>query len=1151
MRDLVMVLLFFLTGLGHAQISYQENRDFIIRSFELPDGPSGNSINSIVQGPNGFLWFGGHAGLYRYDGYQFKSYQSNPEDPDLMAFAYIEYLYWSSDGYLWIGTYGGGLYRFDPADESFVRFVHDPDKDTSLSHDWVTTILEENDSILWVGTIDGLNRLDRKMGKFERFRNDPQDPTSLNHNDVRKLYIDRQGTLWVGTGFIFNRNSGGGLNRFNPDTRSFTHYLHHPGDPTSLMGSIVKAIYEDSQGTFWVGSSGGLQKMNRKSGTFQRMIDDPNLFGDIHAPGIRDENELTVVYDLLEDHEKNLWVFSLHNTPGGSLGSIGIVDLANGRMDLLEERKPIVPWQALQSKDGSIWLAGAGVGGRVHQIVPGNSQIQYLPFRNSEDITLQGLVSTNDSTIWGKATSEDGTVQLVGVKNDSFKEWGIRALPEIKSNQSAEISFSSAGGRGLVMDDSGALWGCTGSWNGGLFSIHPETPNAEQYLHDPDNPDSPASNKIHCIIKGQNGNIWMAGTSFFSELDPETGKYRHFWHDPENPASVSAGSYGTIFEDRDGYIWGAGNSNNAGGTFLERLNPETGEVIEFELPPEFSGRPIIAISQNLKGDIYYLLYGVGLRRMFSESLKLLSRDQRYSGETVSENSFLDADNMVVDNNGIFWLTSEQGKIFRFDSETQSTIEFSDQSGLEFEIRSAFKLDDGSIYFQYQDGGLVKIQPSDSEPGELSHNTEVRFTEFRLNGQEVSGVETEFSKSPIWKENQINLPYDKSNFSFRFSAFDFKDPDKSQYEVRLLPLESTWRPIEGDPTVNYFQLPPGDYTLEVRGADSNGVWAEETAKMDIAIAPPWWRSWWAYVLYALLAGFLGYRFHLSQKARTIRQEREKAKDRELGQAREIEKAYKKLQNTQEQLIQSEKMASLGELTAGIAHEIQNPLNFVNNFSEVSRELLEEMVDELGKGDIEEVDAIAKDVIQNLDKIVHHGKRADSIVKGMLQHSRSGDGKKEPTDLNALADEYFRLAYHGLRAKDKSFNASMETDFDPSLPKVDVIPQDIGRVLLNLITNAFHAVSERKEKEPGYEPIVWVNTRKTADGVEISVRDNGGGIPEAIRDKIFQPFFTTKPTGEGTGLGLSMSYDIVTKGHGGKLQVSSKEGQGTTFSMTLPA
>jgi signal transduction histidine kinase len=268
----------------------------------------------------------------------------------------------------------------------------------------------------------------------------------------------------------------------------------------------------------------------------------------------------------------------------------------------------------------------------------------------------------------------------------------------------------------------------------------------------------------------------------------------------------------------------------------------------------------------------------------------------------------------------------------------------------------------------------------------------------------------------------------------------------------------------------------------------------------------------------------------------------------------EDALAELQVTQKQLIQSEKMASLGELTAGIAHEIQNPLNFVNNFSEVNEELLAEMKDELDKGNIDDAKAIANDAIENQQKILHHGKRADAIVKGMLQHSRSSSGIKEATDINALADEYLRLAYHGLRAKDKSFNATMKTDFDESIGNINIIPQDIGRVILNLITNAFYAASLPSkggfsDSDKNDNPTIWVSTKKRGDKVLISVRDNGPGIPQKILDKIFQPFFTTKPTGQGTGLGLSLSYDIV-KAHGGELKVETKEGEGSEFIIQLP-
>ncbi len=266
--------------------------------------------------------------------------------------------------------------------------------------------------------------------------------------------------------------------------------------------------------------------------------------------------------------------------------------------------------------------------------------------------------------------------------------------------------------------------------------------------------------------------------------------------------------------------------------------------------------------------------------------------------------------------------------------------------------------------------------------------------------------------------------------------------------------------------------------------------------------------------------------------------------------QVENTLTDLKQAQQQLVQSEKMASLGELTAGIAHEIQNPLNFVNNFSEVSKELLDEMRTELDNGNTEDAKEIANDVIQNLEKITHHGKRADAIVKGMLQHSRSSSGQKEEADINALADEYLRLAYHGLRAKDKSFNATMKTDFDPTIGDIRIISQDIGRVILNLLTNAFYAVDEKRKKDiQGFQPTVSISTKKLNEKVEIKVSDNGNGIPQKLLDKIFQPFFTTKPTGQGTGLGLSLSYDII-KAHGGEIIVETKEGEGTTFIIQLP-
>ena len=285
----------------------------------------------------------------------------------------------------------------------------------------------------------------------------------------------------------------------------------------------------------------------------------------------------------------------------------------------------------------------------------------------------------------------------------------------------------------------------------------------------------------------------------------------------------------------------------------------------------------------------------------------------------------------------------------------------------------------------------------------------------------------------------------------------------------------------------------------------------------------------------------------QRAFTLLQKQKQETDVQKSKA---EKTLNDLKTTQAQLFQSEKMASLGELTAGIAHEIQNPLNFVNNFSEVSTELVDEMNIEIEKGNTRDAKLIAQDLKQNLEKINHHGKRAGDIVKSMLQHSRSSTATKEPTDINKLADEYLRLAYHGLRAKDKSFNATMKTDFDESIGNINIISQDIGRVMLNLITNAFYAVTEKKKQAgESYEPTVTVTTKKIGERIEIKVADNGNGIPQKVQDKIFQPFFTTKPTGQGTGLGLSLSYDII-KAHGGELKVETEEGKGAEFIIILP-
>ncbi len=369
-------------------------------------------------------------------------------------------------------------------------------------------------------------------------------------------------------------------------------------------------------------------------------------------------------------------------------------------------------------------------------------------------------------------------------------------------------------------------------------------------------------------------------------------------------------------------------------------------------------------------------------------------------------------------------------------------------------------------------------------------------------------------------------YDKNYLVFNF--INTQNPKQKSFAYRLIGLDYDWIVCDNCSQAQYAHLDGGDYSFQVKANEPNAL----PTNFDFVIEGNIWHKWWfvpMLLLYALVVvSAVAYFFAQFQ----FRQ---------------------KLMN--QQRVHKEKIASMVELTAGIAHEIQNPLNFVMNFSELSVDIAKELNEEITKEpfDMEYVKELMFDLTQNQEKINHHSKRASDIVKGMLEHSRTQKGIKVLTDINALVEEYFQLSYQGLQAKDKDFKATMEMHFQDGLPKIEVMPQDLGRVILNLFNNAFHAVNEKSEgnTEGGYQPTVTVSTQLVDNQIVIKIKDNGIGMPESVRAKVFQPFFTTKPTGEGTGLGLSLAYDIVTKGHDGSLKVKSTEGVGTTFIITLPS
>ena len=677
------------------------------------------------------------------------------------------------------------------------------------------------------------------------------------------------------------------------------------------------------------------------------------------------------------------------------------------------------------------------------------------------------------------------------------------------------------------------------------------------YVHSPNNSNSISSDTVIVSHINIDGTIWVGNFLSLDLLDPETGNFKHYKINP----SLSVANFNSIYSinnDESGNIWFGGVNG------LYYLDTNTGQFIETLKASYMYVNNIFKDSRNMiwlgtDGGLWVKSAGTNNFIQFQDSVGIIPSNLGIYEITEDKDHFI-------------WMTTSNGLI-RLNPETKNAVLFGKSWDIYPEILT------GSIYtsllgeiFLGDTTGYYHFFPNDlNQPDGTINN--LFLNKLYIDNNEVIPGSNNILPKQISQMQKIALNYLQNNITLEFNNIDYlTNPSEKKVLFKLENYDKDWRIDNGENQANYYNVQPGKYVFRLKASNLYGNWTEKA--LEIEIKPPWYKSMPAIIFYFIFLAFAGWNIHLFQKKRTIRKVQEQLKDKELEQAREIEKAYTELKTTQAQLIHAEKMASLGELTAGIAHEIQNPLNFVNNFSEVNSELIEELKSEKAKGkserDEELEEEILNDIQQNLEKINHHGKRAEAIVKGMLQHSRTSTGKKEPTDINALADEYLRLAYHGLRAKDKSFNADFKLKADENLPKIEVVPQDIGRVLLNLINNAFYAVDKRaKELTPQspsadggtkndqikYEPKVIVSTSHSlsfGEGrgeVKISVKDNGNGISQNILNKIFQPFFTTKPTGQGTGLGLSLSYDIV-KAHGGVLKVQSTEGEGSEFIIQIP-
>jgi signal transduction histidine kinase/ligand-binding sensor domain-containing protein len=1094
------------------QTVFAQNNTVPFYKVDSLDGTQLGRITGITQDPAGIMWFAGaeQRCLYRYDGNTLTSFKRDAKNSGSLGLNFLETIYADDRGLIWIG--GDGLDQYNPETGIFKHFTHSDNDDSSINKGAVFAILKDHTGNMWVGTDQGLDRLDERTGKFIHYQYDSSNPKSLSNNVVEVLYEDKKGVLWIGTGLPWSGiNGDGGLNRMNPDG-SFTHYMHDPKNPNSLLSNKVRAIFEDSRGNFWVGTSGdGLHTMDREKGTFERHPYDPKHPNQLSGPLI-------------------------HPIPRAGAGGVTYI---------------------YEDKIGGIWIGS---------YLEGLSR--YDPI-TKQMTRYRGGNGFPDSTTYRGFIGRDGTLWVAADDNRLL----YRADPGSKTITNIYTGYQVWG----ILPDNGKIW--VTSSGGGLLLYDENRTLIRRFRHDPKDPSSIPNDSVNHLLRISDHTFWVSTAGGMVELNTISNKFSRLSLG-KNFDSLKFG-FGYAFKDKDQDIWfttiegliqynlhdssvkkwfpDPADSGSIGSRFISFIFEDKERNLWFGTWQEKLG---IWKFNRSTGKFRWYLPGTVGRNMYEDqggniwagtNNGLYLYDKKEDGFLPFFDSQSRIRNeltvgMVEDNKNNLWVNTPSS-VIKINRDRNSFFVFGQKFGISLQDEVF------SGYMSLSSKGQILVSNSTGfyafYPEELDVDMsplQIVITDFFFN--EAYG-QTENNSSLLRsaeKSSEISLAHDQNNFGFKFTVHDYRPPDATRYYTMLVNYDPVWRQSGADKTVYYFNLAPGDYVFKIKAYNGNELKGEK--QVMIHISPPWWKTGWAYAVYGLLLVGIIFSITRLQKQRIIQQERQKRQAFELAQAKEIEKAYTELKATQAQLIQSEKMASLGELTAGIAHEIQNPLNFVNNFSEVNRELIGEMKLEIAKGNMEGVVSIAGDIEDNEEKIIHHGKRADAIVKSMLQHSRAGAGQKELTDLNALADEYLRLSFQGLRARDSSFNATIQTDFDQHIGNVNIIPQDIGRALLNLCNNAFYTVSEKMKLQPErYKPTVSVSTKKVGDKIEIRVRDNGNGIPQKVIDKIFQPFFTTKPAGQGTGLGLSLSYDIL-KAHGGEMKVESKPGEGSEFLMLIP-
>jgi len=1136
--------LFFVVCFCTAAVLQAQSQNF--RHVTPRDGLPSGFIWKITEDSKGFIWIGTNTGLGKYDGYSTTAYTNDVQDSTTISGGIVYDILEYDETIFFVAT-DGGLNIFNPATEVFEGLsLPDSLPETSTVRD----LLLINDQSMWIGSSAGLFHVDPSTIQGDNLLIEffPVPGTQGEQvSGITAIASDSLKNLWVGTDST--------LFKFDMQTKSYADIGSVSDDAKQVIEGNIWSMLYTSGGDLLITSTTGLAILENGG----------NEIKEVKQLGEFGVNELRSAsfQSATEDSEGKIWL-------GTGLAGALHWDPKTGEAEIYrssgDDNNTVVSndvHYAFEDAQGNMWFGYHYEGASIMYSESWNYEVS-VPFpelpADDPSNTVTHAKMDDNGMLW--ATTASGLIRDLGGEDQvyfplPFTETGPLFLINLIHDNKIYLITQSVVGQSyqtefIVFDDNN---------QDDPFSVL-KVPNELNLT--PGN-SSQLGNMHYYAVFNSNRIVRLDLES--GEMDtielPVQGDY------PEAVLTVSVPEF--IHENElyaQHYFIGLPD-----GTKIENfiVDLKTGGIRtnEFEIDDLIIGlQPPLVSSYEL--GIVYLNTIQGFFRLdyLNNNYTILFEDQT---SLLREGSLL----MTEDEEGYIWLNNLTG-LSRLDPITEN-LEYFEVPREEYTPSRAVpsNLANGEVFF----------------PGSLSY---IKFDPTDLRGTQPVGEtlitslqagDEEFDL--IYNATEPEIESDQNSLTFNFLGNDLRDPASIHYRYRILGSENEqWTRVGTQRSVFIPNLSPGDYKFEVQSGSQFGSFNDQSASLVFSVLPPWWNTIPAYIMYVLLLGGFIFGADRMQRRRLIQKERERSREKELVQAREIEKAYENLKAAQEQLVQQEKLASLGQLTAGIAHEIKNPLNFVNNFSELSLELVEEVRDEIrqmtGNGRQEdsppEVSAeaerrrgvsdraqndrldpkltleILEDIEMNLKKIHEHGTRADSIVKSMLQHSRGGTGDMEPADLNGIIKEYANLCFHGMRAGKNPINVDIDLQLEESLGDVPLIAEDFCRVIVNLINNAFDAMREKqasgyKAQSTGdYEPKLTVRTRSENGSVTIEVEDNGPGIPEEMRGKILQPFFTTKKGTQGTGLGLSITNDII-KAHGGKLDVESVPGELTRFKILI--